>query len=780
MNWQTGFKNWLAVAGLAAALAVGPTTLFADDKPLNELVTRLARDIRLTQDTVRQVEPTKKVEFSAFSKEASTVGEMKRFVSQLSTADDLKMACENLKQFGYRITTLEESKAFHQTMQLLEERCKFLARTEDPTCATLLDSFDKLRTDVDGKAAEGMRQGVRDRVQRQMPAPALELSVQSARTSGTRSGPRAGASRSDSGLNLLGANVVGGKTEFSVYSPNATAVTLALFEKPEDTTGKNVTMTKGNDGIWRTTVASDLTGKFYGFYADGPTTPGHLFDPKRLLNDPYAKANVDHDGKSVVVNDKYTWNDSGWKTPPLKDLIIYEMHVKDFTAHDSAKVPATHKGRYTGLVQGEGTDRMLGHLVDLGVNAVELLPCHEFDNNFAGHMNHWGYMTSHYFAPECNFASNKVGKAVPEFKTMVDKLHQNGIAVIMDVVFNHTTEGNEQGTPINFKGFDNPGYYRLCDNPKFYWNGTGCGNEFRSESPMGRKLILDSLKYWVKEYHVDGFRFDLATIIDKDTINAMINELPPSTILIAEPWAADWKRNQWGKSDFKNTKWAKWNDDFRENVRAFAKGGGSRNDLMTVLAGSCFWWTAKPTESVNYIEAHDGGTINDILGGNKGRFKVAMTALLTAQGVPMLQAGQELMKSKKGNDNSYDQDNDINWINWDLKKTNADLYAFVRGLIKLRRKYECFKHTTPLNSQNITWLEPGNQRAVGYLLKGMPNILVLLNSDANEWVTFNLPDGNDWSILCNGDKVADDGSLGTAKGDYRVPPLTAIILKHPR
>lgn len=768
---------------LLAFVLVAGFGIAAENKPMLEVVNRLARDIRLTREAMQQVEPGSKAEFSAMSKEAATADEMKRVVSRLGNADEIRAAIEELQQFSYRMSTIEENKAFHQAVQVLEDRCKFLARAEDPGCRSLVDQLDRLRTEIDGKVAKGMLQGVRERVTQHLDTDAPVLSVDTASTDRAATPPRRSTPRTGVAaipVDLLGANVKGGKTEFSVYSGAATAVNLVLFAGAADKNGKAHPMTRGNDGIWRISMPGDLSGKFYGFTADGPKAPGHLFDPARLLSDPYAKANVDHDGKSIVINDVYTWKDAGFKPPAMKDLIIYEVHVKDFTAHASSGVPAAHRGKYLGMLHGANTDKVLGHLVDLGVNAVELLPIHEFDNNFAGHPNHWGYMTSHFFAPESGHASGKNGQAVREFKQLVDGLHQAGIAVILDVVFNHTAEGDHRGMALNFKGLDNPAYYRLCDNPIYYWNGTGCGNEFRSDSAAGRKLILDSLKYWVNEYHVDGFRFDLGTIIDKETMNAMMRELPPHIILVSEPWAADWKRNQWGKSDFRNTRLGKWNDDFRENVRAFAKGQGDRNNLMTVLAGSCFWWAAKPTESLNYVECHDGATLNDLFNGDRKKFKLAMAALLTAQGVPMLHEGQEFMKSKQGNDNSYDQDNAINWIDWKVKETNRDLYEFTRGLIRLRRKYECFKHTTPLTNQNIQWFQPGNHRAVGWLLKGVPNVMVLLNSDPGEWIQFDLPNNEPWTILCNGDKVADDGSLGTATGNYRVPPQTAVILKYPR
>ncbi|MBF0499481.1 MAG: hypothetical protein HQM09_05085 [Candidatus Riflebacteria bacterium] len=599
----------------------------------------------------------------------------------------------------------------------------------------------------------------------------------------TASTPKRSVARSDSAASpvessdRLGFQVVGGKTSFSVYSPNATEINLAIFAKPDDKSGTGYPMKKSDDGIWRCTIDGELWGKYYGFSADGPTTDGNLFDPRHLLSDPCALANVDHDGKSIIVKTDFTWSDQGFKTPAAKDLIIYEMHVKDYTAHASSGVTGDTKGRYLGLLEGKGTDKVLGHLQDLGVTAVELEPCQEFDNNFAGHCNHWGYMTSHYFAPECSYATGKAGEAISEFKQMVNGLHKAGIAVIMDVVYNHTAEGNEKGVPLNFKGLDNPGYYRLTPDKKFYMNGTGCGNEFRSDNPMTRKYILDSLKYWMKEYHVDGFRFDLATIIDKETMTAIINQLPDNTVLVGEPWAADWQRNQWSKSDFRNTKFGKWNDDFREKIRAFMHGQGERNDVMTVLAGSCFWWAAKPTESLNYIECHDGATIADLFQGDKSRVKLGAMALLTGQGIPMIHEGQEFMKSKKGNDNSYDQDNDINWIDWGVKQTNIDVYQYYKGLIGLRRKYDNFKHTTALNEQNLSWILHPNGHALGMLLKGDVDFLILMNSDGNEWAKFSLPGANGWTIVANGDKVDDSGSIGTASGDYNVPPLTGVILK---
>ncbi len=737
-----------AVLGVHAGFAV-------DLQPLQQKLDQASKDIHASQKLLSG-ETNPEARMAALSKESSSLDELKRMVSKVDSEEEAKQTLDAFRQFGYRLSTAPEKKAFLHGINSLESRLKFLTQSENPAYSQYLNQINGIVAEVDSKPISLERAGG-SRVRKMVTAAAA-------------------TSRSEAD-GLLGAKVANGKTSFSVYSPEATEVSVVIFQKPEDKTGKGYPMKKNADGIWECSIEGELYGKFYGYSADGPKGDGYLFDPRRLLSDPYALANYNHDGKTVITKTDFTWTDQGFKTPAAKDLVLYEMHVKDYTAHSSSGVDGAAKGKYLGLLQGKGTDKVLGNLVDLGVNAVELLPCHEFDNNFAGHMNHWGYMTSHFFAPEGNFASGKCGEQIKEFKQMVNGLHKAGIAVIMDVVFNHTAEGNEQGLPLNFKGLDNGGYYRLMDNKKFYWNGTGCGNEFRSDNPMTRKYILDSLKYWVKEYHIDGFRFDLGTIIDKETMNEMFKQLPASTILVSEPWAADWKRNQWGKGDFRNTKLGKWNDDFRENIRAFCKGMGDRNNVMTVLAGSCFWWAAKPSESVNYVECHDGGTLNDIFNGDKNRIKLAAAALLTAQGIPMIHEGQEFMKSKMGNDNSYDQDNNINWIDWGVKKANKDIFDFYKGLIALRMKYENFRHATALNNQHINWIQPANGRAVGFHLKGKPDFFVLLNSDSNEWVKFQLPDGNEWTVVCNGDKVADDGSLGTCKGDYNVPAQKAIILK---
>ncbi|HNX74281.1 MAG TPA: alpha-amylase family glycosyl hydrolase [Candidatus Rifleibacterium sp.] len=748
--------------GLALAMFVALSAHAADfDKDFAEGLNRVARDMHIAVQAAHAAGSAQDQAKAALARESAGLDSFKRLVATIETVDQIDEATEQLRVYGARVGSTAEKRAFDQGMQILEGRVKFLAQTENPKLNGKLSLMADIRKDVADSYASTSDKNFVD-----------SQTLQARRTSRVAAAP---ARRTASGL--LGANVVNGNTNFAVYAPEATDVKLHLFKAAADKKGTPFQMTKGNDGVWRHSIKGEIYGTYYGFTTDGPKGPGYLFDPERLLSDPYAFANVDHDGKSIVVDRNFTWTVKDFKRPASKDAVIYEMHVKDFTAHKSSGVVGQQKGKYLGLLQGKGTGKVLGHLKELGVNVIELMPIHEFDNNFAGTVNHWGYMTSHFFAPECSYATGKGGDAVKEFKGLIDGLHREGFAVILDVVFNHTAEGDHQGLPLNFKGFDNGGYYRLMDdNRKFYWNGTGCGNEMRTENPMTGKMIVDSLKYWVDEYKVDGFRFDLGTIIDKKTMQRIIDELPKDIILTSEPWAADWKRNQWGKSDFRNTRLSKWNDDFREKVRAMLNGQTERNDVMTVLAGSCFWWAAKPDESLNYLEAHDGYTLNDLYKGDKKKTRLAAIALLTAQGIPMIHFGQEFNRTKGGNHNSYDQDNNTNYIDWETKEKNRDIFDLYKGLIAMRKKYPNFRQPVALNNQHLEWVQPANNNGLGMFLKGDTNFLVLLNGDQNNWVNFKLPLGGTWKVICDGEKFNDAG-LYTAEGDYNVPSTTGVILK---
>ncbi|EKD83912.1 MAG: hypothetical protein ACD_39C00374G0001, partial [uncultured bacterium] len=499
--YKTSARGYLC---LALALLVS-VTLFANDfeKQLLGNINRMARDMHLASRAIN--ESGNEGAVAALSRESASVDNLKRLIASLETADQIERASQQIRMYGYRVTNQAEKRAFEESLNILESRVKYLAQTENPQLMANLNAMQALRKEFEGKQQNRVGTNVSDRMQLL------------ARTSATTSATAAPRKTSRSSEAQLGAHVINGNTAFSVYAPDATEIKLHLFKNAADTKGVEHLMTKSAAGIWHKILPGELYGTYYGFTADGPKTPGFLFDPARLLSDPYAFANVDHDGKSIVVDRSFKWTDQNFKRPACKDAIIYEMHVKDFTAHQSSGVKAPHQGNYLGMLHGKSSERVLGHLKQLGVNVIQLMPIHEFDNKFAGVTNHWGYMTSHFFAPECSFASAKSGQAVKELKTLINGLHNEGFAVVLDVVFNHTAEGDHRGAALNFKGFDNPGYYRLMDDRKFYWNGTGCGNEMRTENPMTGKMILDSLKYWQKEYHVDGFRFDLGTIIDKKT-----------------------------------------------------------------------------------------------------------------------------------------------------------------------------------------------------------------------------------------------------------------------
>ncbi len=585
----------------------------------------------------------------------------------------------------------------------------------------------------------------------------------------------------------LGASLSSGKssTTFRVFSPRALKAEVWVYDEPTGGTPERHSMTRNGDGVWVASVSGVGAGSYYEFYVDGPVGPGELFNFTRPLSDPYAKANVHSGGRSIVIDDSFDWGKTtDFRAPLPRDAIVYEMHVKDFTQHPSSGVSAASaRGKYLGLTRGAGTDRVLGHLEQLNVNVVELLPVHEFDNKAApeGHINHWGYMTTHFFAPETSFASAADGAAVGELKQAVKALHEKEIAVVLDVVFNHTAEGNEEGPVFNFKGLDNKLFYRLTPD-FFYWNGTGTGNEFASEREPVRKLIVDSCKYWMEEYRVDGFRFDLGASLDKETLIAVREALPSGTMLFAEPWTADWGRRKWDKGDMRGQSWSLWNDGFRENVKALIHGKSRRNDLMTAISGSCITFAARPAESLNYVEAHDGYTLEDAVLGDVAKNHLAATALLTSQGIPMLHEGQEFRKSKQGNHNSYDQDNETNWIDWTVKEKNRASFDFYAGLIEMRRRFAAFRSQECLSNSTVRWLRPVNEQGLGYLLKGPgadPDFLVLLNGHTSESITFGLPSEGEWEVISNGHQVAFDGSLGSASGSYRVSSTKGVILKSP-
>ncbi|OQA79220.1 MAG: Pullulanase precursor [bacterium ADurb.Bin243] len=736
---------------------------------LTKALDNLARDISQSSNNLvsgGEAADMQALSDAVFSRlEDVSLSEIRSFIDSVNNAQQIDYVLESAASFAAANQKLPYVLASIKTIKMLNDKTKFLM-AQSPDQQELIAVAQKA-AELTRKLSSQKNTLARSGVE------AISKNVTVSSPASVKSQPKA-ASKLKQGANFYPETST---TTFALNAPRAASVKLVLFDSADAKTGKEYEMKKTAEGMWYLAFNQNLTGKYYGYYVDGPKGKGERFDPKHLLSDPYAYANDGSYGKSVVVSDTYKWKEADFKTPAAKDLVVYEMHIKSYTSHASAGVSADKRGKYLGLLEGADSEKILGNLKALGVNAVELLPVHEFDNKAApSGVNYWGYMTTHFMAPESSYATASDGRQVTELKKLIDGLHANGIAVILDVVYNHTAEGNEQGPAFNFKGIDNREYYRLCDNPDFYWNGTGCGNEFRTDSQMGRRYVLETLMHWVKEYKVDGFRFDLATIIDKETMTAINDTLPKNVILIAEPWAADWNRNQWSKGDFRNTRWAKWNDDFKNNVRNFASGRANRDNMMTLICGTCYWWAAKPTETVNFVECHDNATMMDACGGNQ---KIAMLAgliTLTSQGIPMLHEGQEFLKTKFGNDNSYDQDNEINHIDWSLKAKNKKAFDFFSGVVKIRHAYPQFRNDRPLTDKDIKWMLVDNNNGLGYQLFGKESdVIVLLNGDQNNWIKFALPDDKEWKVLCNGTEASPTG-VSSAKGDYSVPPISGVIL----
>jgi isoamylase len=548
---------------------------------------------------------------------------------------------------------------------------------------------------------------------------------------------------------------------FALFSEHATSVELCLFEHPDDATpSSRISMLAATDRVWHVYLPDVRPGALYGYRVDGPYEPeaGHRFNPAKLLIDPYAKAvsgairwsdelygyvvgdpaadlsRDDRDSagampKSVVIDPAFTWGDDRPPATPLNRTIIYECHVRGMTMRHPA-VPEQLRGTYLGLA----SDPVIDHLLGLGVTAVELMPVHQFaaDRHLVerGLTNYWGYNSIAYLAPHVGYASGGLGQQVGEFKSMVRTLHRAGLEVILDVVYNHTGEGNELGPTLSLRGIDNAVYYRLRpENPRFHIDYTGTGNSLNILHPRTMALIMDSLRYWVTDMHVDGFRFDLAPVLVRgyeagqpSAFFEIIQQDPVlSTVkLIAEPWDIGPDGYQLGRFP---PGWSEWNGAFRDSVRRFWRGDpGQVPELASRLTGSSDIYSPsgrRTYASVNFVTCHDGFTLTDLVSyeqkhneangednrdgpsenfsrnwGVEGptesvrieRLRDRMkrnflTTLMFAQGVRMLLGGDELGRTQRGNNNAYCQDNEISWLNWDLDENGEALCEFVRQLI---------------------------------------------------------------------------------------------------
>jgi len=568
----------------------------------------------------------------------------------------------------------------------------------------------------------------------------------------------------------FGATIVPGGVNFSIYSRHAISCELVLFKKHEPQPCAVIPFPREfRIGNVFCMVVFDLDYEDieYGFRMDGPFDPreGHRFNPTKILMDPYAKAIGGRDiwgekpdwsdiyqHRARICFDDFDWENDHPLETPIEDLIIYELHVRGFTNHASSKVK--HPGTFAGLRE------KIPYLKELGVNCVELMPIHEFDE-FENYrispvtgkplMNYWGYSNVGFFAPKAGFAATgKFGMQVDELKTLIKELHKNGIEIILDVVFNHTAEGNEQGPYISYRGIDNKTYYLLTPDG-YYFNFSGCGNTLNCNNPIVRNMILDCLRYWAADFHIDGFRFDLASILGRDQNGAPMHSPPlletlafdpilGKCKLIAEAWDAGGLYQvgsfpAWGR-------WAEWNGKFRDDVRKFVKGDmGLIGAIAQRVQGSPDLYSGQKRgacASVNFITAHDGFTLKDLVsynwkhneangeGGTDGcndnyswncgyegetcdpeinrlrmkQMKNFATILLVSQGTPMILAGDELGNTQWGNNNAYCQDNEISWIDWSQMEANKELFNFFKKMIAFRRAHPVLRNRTHFQNRD--------------------------------------------------------------------------------
>jgi isoamylase len=600
----------------------------------------------------------------------------------------------------------------------------------------------------------------------------------------------------------LGATWDGGGTNFAIFSEHATRAELCLFDSPKALgESRRILLPEQTDQAWHGYLPDVRPGQCYGYRVYGLHEPegGHRFNPTKLVLDPYAKAigrqvrwgdelfgyrigdpqeDLSLDDRDsapfaplgVVIDPAFTWGDDRPPRIPWHETVIYELHVKGFTKRHPG-VPEGLRGTYIGLT----TKPALGHLLDLGVTTVELMPVHHFvdDRHLIGRglSNYWGYNSIGFFAPDPRYCTSPSPlEAVREFKMMVRALHAAGLEVILDVVYNHTAEGNHLGPTLSFRGIDNAAYYRTVpENPRYYMDYTGCGNTLNMRHPRVLQLIMDSLRYWVLEMHVDGFRFDLASALARelhevDRLGAFFDIIHQDPVLsqvklIAEPWDVGPGGYQVGNFP---VLWTEWNGKYRDSIRRFWKGdGGSAAEMAQRLCGSSDLYEQsgrRPYASINFITCHDGFTLRDLVSHNEKHNEAngeenrdghddnlswncgaegptedpevdalrdrqqrnLLATLLLSQGVPMLLAGDEMGRTQRGNNNAYCQDNELTWLDWEPTPGRRELKEFAKQVIALwrtqpvlkRRRFFQNRRLRGSDISDVSWFDPsGNEIA---------------------------------------------------------------------
>lgn len=599
----------------------------------------------------------------------------------------------------------------------------------------------------------------------------------------------------------LGATVQPGGVNFCIYSKDCTAVELLLFDTPQDAFPARVIQLHPQHNrtfhYWHVFLPGLQAGQLYGYRVHGPFAPekGLRFDPTKLLLDPYTRAvansqnyhsqaacrpgdNCAHALKSVVVNPRaYDWQGDAPLRKPFAHSVIYELHVGGFTRHPGSGLPPALRGTYAGLVE------KIPYLQQLGITAVELMPVQQFDSYDAppGLTNYWGYSPVAFFAPHAGYSAQTDPLLIlDEFRDMVRALHRTGIEVILDVVFNHTSEGDHTGPTLSFRGLANHVYYIPSPgNPAGYANFSGTGNTFNGNHSVAHRLILDCLRYWVSDMHIDGFRFDLASTLSRDEWGEPLKSPPvlwaiesdpvlAGAKIIAEAWDA---AGLYQVGSFVGHRWAEWNGQYRDDVRRFVKGdSGTVPRLASRLVGSPDLYPQpdrEPNRSINFVTCHDGFTLHDLVSYNhkhnlankennrdgmdanfswnhgvegpaddlavlalrRRQTKNFMAILLVSQGTPMLLMGDEVARSQQGNNNAYCQDNQLSWFNWDHLSTQTEMLHFVRGMIGFVQSLKLFRE----------------ERYWGNALLGDPRVDDTMACITWHGVALNQPDWNDYS-----------------------------------
>jgi len=586
----------------------------------------------------------------------------------------------------------------------------------------------------------------------------------------------------------MGVSFHEGKTIIRVFAPTSVNTEILFCNSP----GKNIEEVKMDDighGIWEKIFPIRLNRVYYKFkvYRDGKEFIGL---------DPYSKCNTSHDGWGYIYDDKC----KVFLGPDFtKDkAIIYELHIRDFTIDKNSGIK--NRGKFLGLCEENteynGVKTGLSHLVELGVNTIQLMPIQDFENNEHSEEYNWGYMPVNFFSPDGWYATKTNDESrVIEFHKLVNTLHKNGMKIIMDVVYNHTAE-NSDSKRFSFNAIVDGYYYRLHENGSF-WNGSGCGNEFRSESPMGRKFIIDSLKYWVKCYGIDGFRFDLMGLIDLDTLKQAISELKkikPQIMIYGEPWTAgDTPINKTEKGAQKGLGFSVFNDHIRDAINGsvwnldpgyIENNGELKEKVVQGMKGSIDDFCISPLESINYVTCHDNLTLWDRINlcmkdvsyeKKKSMQKLALGIILTSQGIPFIHSGAEFLRSKGGEHNSYNLPDSVNEIDWSLKKKNWDVFKFVKKMISLRKEFPQLRIKDDSEiREKVHFYDSGDEKTKNCIIIYLDKKLLILINPYDSKVKLNIPDG-EFSLLV--DSSVNVEKVRIFKKNAELKPISMIIME---